>query len=297
MQLLQHRILGEHSQPVYALCQGLNSYSFFSGGGDRIVAAWNLDAEPLALAYTTSSIYSLFADPHSNLLWIGQMNGDVLCLRISDGQILHRYELQRGSIFDLKALDEQRIGGLSRDGFFAQFDRESGAWLQGIALPVQSARSWMPFSSNEILLVGDPSGVLKCRIDVEVALAERYSICEWPIFSITRHPNGSWVFGGKDAGLYWFNTQMQEIQPKIEAHNYAIYGLAFSPSSKYLASCSRDKTLKIWDSKDLSFQLRLGKPVIKQAHSHSVNALLWLNDQQLISVSDDRTVRCWECKD
>ncbi len=267
MQLLQHRILGEHSQPVYALCQGLNSYSFFSGGGDRIVAAWNLDAEPLALAYTTSSIYSLFADPHSNLLWIGQMNGDVLCLRISDGQILHRYELQRGSIFDLKALDEQRIGGLSRDGFFAQFDRESGAWLQGIALPVQSARSWMPFSSNEILLVGDPSGVLKCRIDVEVALAERYSICEWP------------------------------IQPKIEAHNYAIYGLAFSPSSKYLASCSRDKTLKIWDSKDLSFQLRLGKPVIKQAHSHSVNALLWLNDQQLISVSDDRTVRCWECKD
>jgi len=297
VQLLQHRILGEHNQPVYSLCPGIGSYLFFTGGGDRIAAAWTSETEPMAFAYTTSSIYSLFADPKSMLLWIGQMNGEVLCLRIGDGQLLHRYDLQKGSIFDLKAIDENRIGGLSRTGFFAQFDRHSGAWLQGIALPIQSARSWMPFSAQEILLAGDPSGLLKCQIEAEAALTERYSLCEWPLFSIARHPNGSWVFGGKDAGLYWFNVQMQEIQPKIEAHNYAIYGLAFSPNAKFLASCSRDKTVKIWNSNDLSFQLRLGKPAIQLAHSHSVNAVLWLNDRQLISVSDDRTVRCWEFRD
>jgi len=297
VQLLQHRTLGEHSQPVYALCEGAGPYLFFTGGGDRIAAAWTTEAEPKAFAYTTSSIYSLFADPQSMLLWIGQMNGEVLCLRISDGQILHRYELQKGSIFDLKALDEHRIAGLSRDGFFAQFDRQTGAWLQGIALPVQSARSWHPFSDNEILLAGDPAGLLRCRIDVEEPAAERYSLCEWPLFSMARHPDEGWVFGGKDACIYRFNNRMQEIQPKIEAHNYAIYGLSFSPNRALLASCSRDKTLKIWWAKDLSFQLRLGKPTLKLAHTHSVNALLWLSDQQLISVSDDRTVRSWEFKD
>ena len=291
---MQHRTLGEHSQPVYALCRGVGPYLFFTGGGDRIAAAWTTEAEPKAFAYTTSSIYSLFADPKSMLLWIGQMNGEVLCLRISDGQMLHRYELGRGSIFDLKALDEHRIGALSRDGFFAQFDRQTGTWLQGIALPVQSARSWLPFSDKEILLAGDPAGLLHCRFDVEEALAERHSISEWPLFSMARHPDGGWVFGGKDACIYRCNERMHEIQPRIEAHNYAIYGLAFSPNAAFLASCSRDKTLKIWSADDLSFQFRLGKPTLKSAHAHSVNALLWITDQELISVSDDRTVRSWE---
>lgn len=67
-----------------------------------------------------------------------------------------------------------------------------------------------------------------------------------------------------------------------------------SSSGEYLATGSRDKTIKIWDSRGT---------LIKTLHGHDnwIRALVWHpGGKYLLSASDDKTIRCWdltqECK-
>jgi WD40 repeat protein len=85
-----------------------------------------------------------------------------------------------------------------------------------------------------------------------------------------------------------------EIIKSIPAHNWAIYDIAYSPNSNLFATASRDKTLKIWDSK--TFQLL--KVINKEkydGHLNSVNKLIWSTyNNYLISAGDDRSIIIWD---
>jgi WD40 repeat protein len=70
--------------------------------------------------------------------------------------------------------------------------------------------------------------------------------------------------------------------------------LSLSPNKKLLASASRDKTIKIWDAESLELLKVLDRTKYPTSHTHSVNRLLWLNDDTLISTGDDRKVICWK---
>ncbi|MEX2379534.1 MAG: WD40 repeat domain-containing protein, partial [Vicingaceae bacterium] len=76
------------------------------------------------------------------------------------------------------------------------------------------------------------------------------------------------------------------------AHYWAIYDIAFSPNGKLFATASRDKTVKIWDAESTKVLKRF-EGHKDQAHSHSVNKLLWLNQNQLLSTGDDGSVKLW----
>jgi WD40 repeat protein len=56
-----------------------------------------------------------------------------------------------------------------------------------------------------------------------------------------------------------------------------------------------DKTIKIWDAKTFTL-LKVIDKVRNQSHSTSVNKLLWLDNQNLASVSDDKMSMLWEVK-
>jgi WD40 repeat protein len=71
-----------------------------------------------------------------------------------------------------------------------------------------------------------------------------------------------------------------------------IYDLQFI--GEYLLSSSRDKTIKCWNSNDLSIVQRLDFK--SKGHKHSVNALLPLSTDSFVSCSDDRQVISWKIK-
>ena len=80
----------------------------------------------------------------------------------------------------------------------------------------------------------------------------------------------------------------------ITAHMYAINHISFSPDGKLFATCSMDKSIKLWDASTLRL-----KKIIDNArhagHATSVNKLLWTAyENQLISCSDDRMISVWE---
>jgi WD40 repeat protein len=87
-----------------------------------------------------------------------------------------------------------------------------------------------------------------------------------------------------------WQTDNYELIKSIPAHNWAIYDIVFNPDTTLFATASRDKTIKIWDAKTYQLLHRITKEN-NEAHTHSVNKLLWSTyNNYLVSVGDDRVV-------
>jgi WD40 repeat protein len=111
------------------------------------------------------------------------------------------------------------------------------------------------------------------------------------------HPSSSIILtGGRDAILNSFTTENYAVEKSIPAHNYAIYDIKFLGDLNLFATASRDKTFKIWNASHQEFILRVNAENY-QGHSHSVNRLLWLQENQiLLSAGDDRKIIAWKVK-
>jgi WD40 repeat protein len=108
------------------------------------------------------------------------------------------------------------------------------------------------------------------------------------------HPDNNYILsGGKDAYLKIWDAKSYTLIEGIPAHNYALYSVAFSPDKKYFATASRDKTFKIWDADTLEFMIRVDKEK-HGGHKNSVNNILWMKNNSLVSTGDDRSVCVWE---
>ncbi|PYH66436.1 WD40 repeat domain-containing protein [Aspergillus vadensis CBS 113365] len=122
--------------------------------------------------------------------------------------------------------------------------------------------------------------------------------------------DGKWlVTGGRDqAAMVWEVASAKSVASLIGHENFieccvfappssykhlaAIAGLKTAPpassSSEFIATGARDKTIKLWESRG-----RLIKTLV--GHDNWVRGLLFHpGGKYLISVADDKTIRCWD---
>jgi WD40 repeat protein len=80
----------------------------------------------------------------------------------------------------------------------------------------------------------------------------------------------------------------------IPAHLFSIYSIAFHPDLPYLATASRDKSIKIWDTETYSLKKTISIEKGYDSHRLSINKIIWEPiDNHLISVSDDKLMKIW----
>ncbi len=78
---------------------------------------------------------------------------------------------------------------------------------------------------------------------------------------------------------------------ELSAHRDTVRGVSFSPDGALLATCSDDKTVRLWNTG----QRRRIRALI--GHEKPVNAVAFSPEGSLLaSASDDRTVRLWDVK-
>ncbi|KAJ9203127.1 hypothetical protein DTO166G4_5539 [Paecilomyces variotii] len=138
---------------------------------------------------------------------------------------------------------------------------------------------------------------------------------EW-VRDVAPSPDGRFLFsGGDDRIPRLWDISSGETKATFLGHEHVVECVAFAPatayphlaglaglkkpppassSAEYAATGSRDKTIRLWDSRGTLIKTLVG-------HDNWVRALVFHpGGKYLLSVSDDKTIRCWdltqECK-
>jgi WD40 repeat protein len=79
------------------------------------------------------------------------------------------------------------------------------------------------------------------------------------------------------------------VRRLLRGHNDEVTGVAWSPDGQHLASASRDRTARIWDTASGT------EVAVLHGHEDEVTGVAWSPDgQHLATASRDRTVRIWD---
>jgi len=282
-----------HKGPLYIL----SSFGdrLLSGGSDRRIVEWDLSKEEGGvLANSAAAIISLLYLKDQALLLVGQMEGGVHVVDLKERKEIKYLKGHENYIFDIKYHpDKEELIFASGDGSFSVWSAKSFERLFHQDLSQQKLRKMELSADRSELLICRGDGIIS-RFNTE-DYSESGQIKGKAGFNVARFsPDGQTILAGdKEAHLHSIEVHSGEIQKSLPAHYWPIYDLQFSPSGEYFATASRDKTIKIWDPAELKVLERIEGRAYG-AHSHSVNALLWIDDQHLISAGDDGMVKQWQ---
>ena len=285
-------LLALHQASVYALATGATENLVFTGGGDRVVALWDLETRsqiPFAIR-TDAPIYSLFFYAPTQMLFVGCSNGKLHAIDLISKQEKHAWSLDTKGVFDLKwDKEHNRLLVAGGGGILTVLDLSEMKVMRSVPLSDGKLRRVAIHQTGKLLAVADNSG------PVHVLDADTYHTLE----SIHAHSDGAtsvlWhpskevlISGGKDAYIRCYSpTDAFKQVFSFAAHQSAIYDIVFHAQTNSIVSCSRDKTIKWWDPQSFDPLNRVGHA--EGGHKHSVNRVLSVG-ARLLSASDDRQV-------
>ena len=289
-----------HKDAIYSL-EEVND-TLISGGGDNLVAKWSLKTQTSEklIAKSQSTIYALKLILNNRLV-IGQRSGEIHVIDLNNKKLLHSLSYTPRAIFGV--LDNPKknvLYTISEDGHLCVWSMDTFKMLKLIKVSDQSLRSIDIDPIKQTMAVG--------ASDNDIYIYDISGDFPKPLKRLKNHQNSVFsvkylkgtpylVSGSRDAHLnIWDAENNYDLQHRVPAHNYTVNSIVQSPDHKLFATGSRDKTIKVWNTK--SFKLLKVIDLEKLGgHSHSVNKLLWSEATgYLISAGDDRKVMVWDVK-
>ena len=111
------------------------------------------------------------------------------------------------------------------------------------------------------------------------------------VTAVAFRSDGKMLAAGNSAGqIHLVNpVDGKVVRATTAQHASAVTGLAFHPGGTILASCSKDRTVKLWDVN------AGGQLVSLDGHTAWVQGLVFLEKgTRMATVGADQTVRVWE---
>lgn len=298
-----------HRGPVYSLIPGSRPGKFLSGSGDGMVVQWNVTDPDKGevMVNVGQAVFCLALLMQQNILLVGTESGGLHVVDLGTRRELHYYDLHRKGLFSIEALTDGRIACAGGDGSLSIWQivmDGSLDLLRHIPLIEEKLRHACATPGGDGLAVACQDGTV--RVLETTLFNELLTLQAHPLqvavdteasfigtTSLAYHPGKPVLFsGGKDGHLrLWRCDADHALLSSLPAHKAAIYRMRFSPDGRRLATAGRDKIVKIWDAATLDPLERLDRAA--GGHTHSVNALLWMDDGSLLSAGDDRRILHW----
>lgn len=294
--LSHYRTLTGHPGSIYALVQGFEPWQIFTAGGDGWVVAWDLrDPDPGRLiARVEDQIFTMVIDPQTHALVVGGMGGGIYWIDPQTCKLLHSRHAHPKGLYSLAYQDGKIFSG-GGDGRLTRWHAQTYRPEETIFLSDKSIRALFFDKLTGHLIAGVSDGRI-IWLDAEKMLASQI-INEahlHSVFTLYRLENGMLWSGGRDAHIrIWDSARSGHCAQDIPAHLLTVNHLITNPSGSRIASASRDKSIRIWDTTD--GQLLQSLTTIRDnGHHKSVNRLVWTPfENYLVSVSDDKTLKIW----
>lgn len=285
----------DHAAPIYALTY-FKKNCFFTGGADKIVALWDINKkENLPFHIKVDfGIYHLHFEVETNYLFISQSKGGVHIINtIEKKEIAYLLGHKKGVYKTLVAKNYNVIICLGGDGLCSFWNLTTFKHIKTIPISSGKLRDALIQEDSVWITCGNGNLTQISLLDFDVMCT--IQIAEEAIYTALLHPkNGNILLcAGKDALIYAVNIITKQTF-SFPAHNFGIYKLIAIPNSNMFISCSRDKSIKVWNIQDYSFIQKLSYKN-KQGHTASVNNILFdTTADTLISIGDDKRIIAWK---
>ncbi|MDZ4757729.1 MAG: cytochrome D1 domain-containing protein [Bacteroidota bacterium] len=280
-----------HKQNIYAL--ETRGQHFYTGGGDGYVVAWDMEKGDMGevIAQTNAPIYCITIFAEKELMFIGTAHGNMHVIDLKENKEINFIVLENKGIFSIKIVGEKLYitGG---DGILYILALADYHIIQKIQVSSKSLRGidiW-----NELLALGTGEGQVRI-LDMNTGkMVSEFTEQIQTVFAVKFSSDGNYIYsGGRDALLVSYDRMEQKLISKIPAHTLHIHSIELSPDEKLLATSSMDKSIKIWDRNSMELLKVIDAPKYG-LHLSSVNKIIWVNQQQILSVSDDKTAALWQ---
>ncbi|MFN8416492.1 MAG: WD40 repeat domain-containing protein [Cytophagaceae bacterium] len=284
-----------HRDCIYALELGAEPEVFYTSGGDGMVVRWDTrqpDQGDL-IVKVENSIYAFVPDLHQNKLYLGHNYRGVHVVDLLSKKEIASTAITTAAIYSMQLVGHQLWIGAG-DGIVYVIDKNDLSTLAKIHLSNQNIRQLCVTLDGKYMLAGSSDTLIYVIRMADFAIEKPISGHTNSIFALAMDKEGSTIVsGGRDAHLKkWDYPGFKEVTD-VAAHMYAINDIQLSPSGKYFATGSMDKSIKLWEADSLKL-LKVIDKARHAGHGTSVNKVRWMgSDEELISVSDDRTVSLW----
>ena len=274
-----------HRDAVYAL-QPFDDL-FLSAGSEGMVVVW--DEPPRALLRTSVPIYAFYAD--EKLVVAGQNDGKLLFVDLADNRLASSVKAHQQAVFSIVVVSSMFVvaGG---DGYLSLWERETYAHEGTLAVSAQSLRALAVHPTLPLLAAGGTDRFIRVFDTNNFSQLASFEAHLSTVFALAFDDDYLYS-AGRDARLRkWAVHEDFNLTQEVMAHHFSIHALRLSPDGAYLATGSMDKTIKLWDAADLRL-LKVIDYARHEAHTSSVNTLLWRPDGTLLSSGDDRRILQW----
>jgi centriolar protein POC1 len=286
-----------HSNPIFTLELSQKPGILFTGGNDKGLVEWSLEENKFikVMFPVPASIYAIYCPVGYPLLFAGLRSGEVLVFNFIEQKVTHRLRHHIKPIFDIKSIkkkDELLIA--SEDGTVSVWSLKTLELLHTIKVSNDTVRCIAVSPAEDRVAFG-------CRDNKVMAYdTEDYSPIKalightMAIFALQYSPDGEYlVSGSRDAQVKIWDNKTYMLVQNIPAHLFAVNHIAFHPTRPYFATASMDKSIKIWDAAEFKLRKIISREKGYPSHVLSINKLAW-NGDELLSVSDDKSIKRWQ---
>ena len=286
-----------HNNPIFTLALSQKPGILFTGGNDKGVVEWSLKTNSFikVLFPVPASVYAIYCPRGLPYLFAGLRTGDVAVFNFDQQKVVSLLKYHKKPVFDIKSVTHKNeLLVASEDGTVSIWSLETLKLLHIIKVSNDTIRC-ISISPNE------KHAAFGCRDNyVRIYDLEDYTLIKvlpghtMAVFSLQYSPDGDYLLSGsRDAQAKIWDSHSYKLIQNIPAHLFAINSIAFHPTKPYFATASMDKTIKIWGADDFRLYKVISREKGHPSHVLSINKLVW-NDDELISVSDDKRVIVWK---
>jgi centriolar protein POC1 len=286
-----------HSNPIFTLALSQKPGILFTGGNDKGLVEWSLEDNSFikVMFQVPTSIYAIHCPTGYPLMFAGLRNGEILIFDFIQQKITHRLRHHIKPIFDIKSsVKKNELLVASEDGTVSVWSLNTLELVHSIAVSNDTVRCiTINPEENRVAFGCRDNRIVVYDLD-DYALIKALIGHTMAVFSLQYSPNGEYlVSGSRDAQVKIWDNKTYGLIQNIPAHLFAVNHIAFHPLLPYFATASMDKSIKIWDAEEFKLRKIISREKGYDSHVLSINKLAW-NGNQLLSVSDDKKIICWD---
>uniref|UniRef100_A0A8C6DDV3 WD repeat-containing protein 37 n=1 Tax=Moschus moschiferus TaxID=68415 RepID=A0A8C6DDV3_MOSMO len=254
-----------------AVCQLVKEYI---GHRDGI---WDV-----SVARTQPVVLGTASADHTALLW-----------SIETGRSLAKYTGHVGSVNSIKFHPSEQLA-LTASG-----DQTAHVWRYAVQLPApQPAADSSQLCGEDEVECSD-----KDEPDADPDPSSDCPTIRAPLTSLKSHQGvviaADWLVGGKQAvTASWdrtanlYDVETSELVHSLTGHDQELTHCCTHPTQRLVVTSSRDTTFRLWDFRDPSIH----SVNVFQGHTDTVTSAVFTVGDNVVSGSDDRTVKVWDLK-